>query len=133
LKVEHASQLYRYFSVTNAQIAILTNGEIYNFYTDLDAPNRMDDRPFMVLDLSDIDESILPELRKLTKEDFDLNSIYSAAEELKYVGALKREITSQLDRKSTRLNSSHVSISYAVFCLKKKNKPTNSKIRNSHK
>src|SRR5437870_8366917 len=28
------------------------------------------------------------------------------------------------DRKSTRLNSSHVAISYAVFCLKKKNKPT---------
>src|SRR5699024_11259369 len=27
-----------------------------------------------------------------------------------------------LDRKSTRLNSSHVSISYAVFCLKKKNR-----------
>src|SRR5207249_5020452 len=30
--------------------------------------------------------------------------------------------TPSLDRKSTRLNSSHVSISYAVFCLKKKNK-----------
>src|SRR5690625_6521440 len=28
------------------------------------------------------------------------------------------------DRKSTRLNSSHVAISYAVFCLKKKKKPT---------
>src|SRR5690554_7380173 len=28
------------------------------------------------------------------------------------------------DRKSTRLNSSHVRISYAVFCLKKKNKPS---------
>src|SRR3989442_5064201 len=28
------------------------------------------------------------------------------------------------DRKSTRLNSSHVRISYAVFCLKKKKKPT---------
>src|SRR6266480_5921430 len=28
----------------------------------------------------------------------------------------------QQDRKSTRLNSSHMSISYAVFCLKKKNK-----------
>src|SRR5690606_40316229 len=28
------------------------------------------------------------------------------------------------DRKSTRLNSSHVKISYAVFCLKKKNKTT---------
>src|SRR5207249_7208087 len=31
---------------------------------------------------------------------------------------------SSRDRKSTRLNSSHVSISYAVFCLKKKNKTT---------
>src|SRR3712207_7595897 len=29
---------------------------------------------------------------------------------------------SSLDRKSTRLNSSHANISYAVFCLKKKNK-----------
>src|SRR5699024_11433138 len=31
-------------------------------------------------------------------------------------------IAGSLDRKSTRLNSSHVSISYAVFCLKKKHK-----------
>src|SRR5437870_9438267 len=33
------------------------------------------------------------------------------------------EVTAQRDRKSTRLNSSHVAISYAVFCLKKKNRP----------
>src|SRR5690554_7045731 len=32
------------------------------------------------------------------------------------------KIVNQLDRKSTRLNSSHVRISYAVFCLKKKKK-----------
>src|SRR5699024_12630702 len=32
------------------------------------------------------------------------------------------------DRKSTRLNSSHVSISYAVFCLKKKQKPQANKL-----
>src|SRR5690606_41400685 len=32
-----------------------------------------------------------------------------------------------LDRKSTRLNSSHVKISYAVFCLKKKNKDNTNK------
>src|SRR5690242_20868431 len=32
------------------------------------------------------------------------------------------ELSSSVDRKSTRLNSSHMSISYAVFCLKKKNK-----------
>src|SRR5690625_6708399 len=33
---------------------------------------------------------------------------------------LKRKVLGHLDRKSTRLNSSHVAISYAVFCLKKK-------------
>src|SRR5699024_12885127 len=38
---------------------------------------------------------------------------------------LTRHVRSQ-DRKSTRLNSSHVSISYAVFCLKKKNISTRS-------
>src|SRR5258707_6718597 len=32
-----------------------------------------------------------------------------------------------LDRKSTRLNSSHANISYAVFCLKKKNQPRHSR------
>src|SRR5438874_4629651 len=32
------------------------------------------------------------------------------------------QISQRADRKSTRLNSSHVEISYAVFCLKKKNK-----------
>src|SRR5699024_12681439 len=35
-------------------------------------------------------------------------------------GAAGVEEAQDLDRKSTRLNSSHVSISYAVFCLKKK-------------
>src|SRR5699024_11652700 len=40
---------------------------------------------------------------------------------LKHVGTLATE-TGLQDRKSTRLNSSHVSISYAVFCLKQKNK-----------
>lgn len=111
LSIEHASQLFRYFSVTNARIAVLTNGEVYNFYTDLDAPNKMDDRPFLVLDLSDIDETILPELRKLTKDVFDLDSIYSAAEELKYVGAIKREIAAMFrepDEAFVRLFTSRV-------------------------
>lgn len=92
LNINHASQLFRYFSVTNARIGVLTNGRVFNFFTDLDSPNIMDKRPFLVLDLLEIDESILPELRKITKETFDLDSIVSAAEELKYVGALKREI-----------------------------------------
>lgn len=95
LTVEHASQLYRYFSVTKARIAILTNGAEYQFYTDLDSPNIMDSKPFMVLDLGEVDESLLPELRKLTKASFDLTSVIDAAEKLKYLGALKRTLTEQ--------------------------------------
>ena len=95
LKIENASQLYRYFAVTNARIAVLTNGETYEFYTDLDAPNRMDSKPFLVLDLLDIDETLIPELKKLTKGMFDLDSIISAASELKYVGQIKRTIAAQ--------------------------------------
>src|SRR5437868_11472123 len=38
------------------------------------------------------------------------------------VGQFGNKHPHALDRKSTRLNSSHVSISYAVFCLKKKNR-----------
>lgn len=92
LSIKHASQLFRYFAVTNARIAVLTNGQVYEFYTDLDAPNKMDDKPFLVLDLLDIDPMLLPEIRKLTKDVFDLDSIISAAEELKYIGQLKRAI-----------------------------------------
>lgn len=95
LTLEHASQLYRYFAVTSTRVAILTNGRVYNFYTDLDAPNKMDARPFLVLDLADIDTTLLPELKKLTKDTFDLTSIVTAAEELKYVGAIKREVAAE--------------------------------------
>src|SRR2546422_10789064 len=43
--------------------------------------------------------------------------------------ALKQELLETIDRKSTRLNSSHGYISYAVFCLKKKKKESHSSVR----
>lgn len=100
LCVDHASQLFRYFAATNARIAILTNGEAYEFYTDLDAPNRMDKKPFLVLDLAAIDETLLPEVAKLTRESFDLDSVVSAAGELKYIGQLKRLLAAEFKKPS---------------------------------
>lgn len=97
LNINHASQLFRYFHVTNARISILTNGQIYRFYTDLDAPNKMDEKPFLEIDLLDIDENIIPELKKLTKASFDLESIINAAGELKYVSQIKKIIHTQLN------------------------------------
>ena len=97
LNINHASQLFRYFHVTNARISILTNGQIYRFYTDLDAPNKMDEKPFLEVDLLDIDENVIPELKKLTKSSFDLESIINAAGELKYVSQIKRILHTQLN------------------------------------
>lgn len=111
LSLENASQLYRYFACTHARIGVLTNGQVWNFYMDLDEPNKMDSRPFLVLDLLDIDRTVLPELKKLTKPSFDINSIASSAEELKYVGALKRAIAEEFKSPSdelVKLLASHV-------------------------
>lgn len=103
LSLENASQLYRYFACTHARIAILTNGQVWNFYMDLDEPNKMDSKPFLVLDMLNIDKTILPELKKLTKPAFDMDSIASSAEELKYVGAIKRTIAEEFKEPSSDL------------------------------
>src|SRR5699024_11482394 len=47
------------------------------------------------------------------------------AEQLETLEKEKGTLSDEKDRKSTRLNSSHVSISYAVFCLKKKKNEDN--------
>lgn len=96
LNINHASQLFRYFHVTNARISILTNGQQYKFYTDLEATNKMDEKPFLEIDLLDIDETVTPELKKLTKTAFDLESIINAAGELKYVSQIKKLLHTQM-------------------------------------
>src|SRR5689334_24968834 len=60
-----------------------------------------------------------------TRRSSDLNQapareLFPAAKEKGYGIIARVPLASGLDRKSTRLNSSHSSISYAVFCLKKK-------------
>lgn len=95
LNLRHASQLFRYFAATQARIAILTNGQEYHVYTDGDAPNRMDEKPFLVFDLLNIDSTLVPELQKLSKETFDLESVINTAEELKYMGMIKRVIATE--------------------------------------
>lgn len=96
LNINHASQLFRYFHVTNARISILTNGQEYKFFTDLDAPNKMDEKPFLEINLLDLDEMVIPEIKKLTKSAFDLESIINAAGELKYVSMIKKILHTQL-------------------------------------
>jgi hypothetical protein len=90
LKQAEMSQLFRYFSVTKARIAILTNGVCYQFYSDLEESNKMDDRPFLELDLEDPRPNVLQEVKRLAKDDFNLDQILSTASELKYTSAIKK-------------------------------------------
>jgi predicted type IV restriction endonuclease len=92
---KHDSQLFRYFGTTAAKFAILTNGLIYRFYTDLDEQNRMDSTPFFEIDLEDISDSQIAELKKFCKENFDLSKILDTASELKYLSMIKRVLKEQ--------------------------------------
>lgn len=58
----------------------------------------MDEKPFLELDLLDIDEYSVPELTKLTKSAFDVDSIINAAGELKYVSQIKKVIALQFTK-----------------------------------
>ncbi|MBU2360397.1 MAG: type I restriction enzyme HsdR N-terminal domain-containing protein [Alphaproteobacteria bacterium] len=86
---KHLAQLYRYFTVTNARFAMLTNGRHYQFYSDLTEPHRLDRRPFFIFDLLDHNESSLEELAKFGKSAFDVENILAQAERLKFVAAIK--------------------------------------------
>lgn len=86
---KHSSQLFRYFGTSSAKFGILTNGIIYRFYTDLDEANKMDLTPFLEINLLDLKENLVNELKKFSKEIFDKDNIFSTASELKYTNLIK--------------------------------------------
>lgn len=86
---KHSSQLFRYFGTSTAKFGILTNGLIYRFYTDLEQPNKMDLVPFLEIDLENIRDSQISEIKKFCKDNFDRDKIFSTAEELKYTQLIK--------------------------------------------
>ena len=97
---KHSSQLFRYFGTTSAKFGILTNGIIYRFYTDLEESNKMDLVPFLEIDLLNLKDSSLNELKKFCKGNFDKEKIFSTAEELKYSSLIKKVLSQQLESPS---------------------------------
>lgn len=97
LDMKHCNQLQIYFHGTTAPIAILTDGNVYRFYSDLETANKMDTRPYMEFTLSNMDEALIPELRKLAKGKFDREACMSSANELKYNREFKRIMAEQLE------------------------------------
>ena len=97
---KHDSQLFRYFGTTTSKFGILTNGQEYKFYTDLDEPNKMDTTPFLTIDITKIKDIQIAEIAKFHKDNFDVDKITSSASELKYLNSLKNHLAKQLTEPS---------------------------------
>lgn len=93
LNISHAGQLFRYFHVTESRFGVLTNGLTYKFFTDLEQPNKMDQTPFFEFNILDFKDRDVTELRKFGKTVFDLDSILTTANELKYTRAIKNKLS----------------------------------------
>ncbi len=68
---KHWKQLFEYFNATEAAIGILTNGIEYRFYSDMRKVNTMDEKPFHVIDLLQLDKQKVDILEGFTKAQFD--------------------------------------------------------------
>lgn len=90
------SQLFRYFTATKAKFGILTNGDEYKFYTDLESQNVMDKTPFLTVKISDLKDNQISELFKFSKENFDVENITDSASDLKYIGLAKEYLQEQM-------------------------------------
>nr|DAR96753.1 MAG TPA: hypothetical protein [Bacteriophage sp.] len=93
----HEGQLLRYFHVSKAKFGILTNGVIYKFYSDLVEANKMDEKPFLEFNITEIKDIQIEELKKFHKSYFDADSITNTASELKYSNELKQLISQELN------------------------------------
>ncbi len=100
---KHDSQLFRYFGTSKAKFAILTNGIIYKFYTDLEEKNKMDEKPFLEINILDIKETQINELKKFKKSTFDITQIMNTASQLKYSNEFKNIFAQDLQNPSDDL------------------------------
>jgi len=96
LRSAEKGQLSRYFQATHARIGILSNGRQFLFFSDLDRQNLMDEKPFAEIDLADIKAAPLEQIKQLSKSMFDLETLLSTAERLKYLRGVKEEIRAEL-------------------------------------
>lgn len=92
LNISHAGQLFRYFHVTAARFGVLTNGLVYRFFTDLEQPNKMDEKPFFEFNILDFKDRDVEELKKFAKSQFDVDTILTTASDLKFTRTIQNRL-----------------------------------------
>jgi predicted type IV restriction endonuclease len=92
LNINHAGQLFRYFHVTESRFGVLTNGLLYRFFTDLEKPNKMDEKPFFEFNILDFKDRDVEELKKFAKSLFDVETILTTASDLKFTRTIQNRL-----------------------------------------
>lgn len=96
----HGSQLFRYFHVSKTRFALLTNGIVYQFFTDLDEKNKMDQKPFLEFDITNLKDNAIHEITKFHKSNFDVNKILDNASSLKFIKEIRKLIDAEINTPS---------------------------------
>lgn len=78
----HSTQLAKYYAASNARFGVLTNGVEYRFYADLEKQNIMDENPFLVVNMLDLSDTDIEQLKKFHKSYYNEQEILSTAQEL---------------------------------------------------
>lgn len=96
----HRNQLSRYFVSSKAKYGVLTNGVVYQFFTDLDNENLMDDVPFFQFSLENFSTTDVETLQQFCSANFDSKTINKNASESKIITEVTNEIKNLFDKPS---------------------------------
>lgn len=97
LTQENARQLWRYFgTLPSARFGILTNGQLWQLYTDMDNDNMMDDEPYAVLDVLSPDPDVIVLLQDIAKWGFDSGKAREDAERHRKMLLIRQRIYNEL-------------------------------------
>lgn len=94
---KYMPQLARYFNATpTVCVAAMTNGQEWQFFTDLENSNIMDEKPFLIINFSDLHDADIPELAKFRHGHLKSENMRSLAEDLTYLTKFKTVIFNSL-------------------------------------
>ena len=89
----HSTQLAKYYAASNARFGVLTNGIEYRFFADLEKQNIMDENPFLVVNMLDLSDADIEQLKKFHKSYYNEQEILSTAQELQITIQVKDLLT----------------------------------------
>ena len=107
----HSTQLAKYYAASNARFGVLTNGVEYRFYADLEKQNIMDEKPFLVVNMVDLSDNDIEQLKKFHKSYYNEHDILSTAQELQITIQIKDLLNKNFQQPSDEFTR------YFVKCL----------------